>query len=178
MRYNEKEERDLLAQIGLPGMFMALMVYMLLNVWTDVSKLKTYNVWHMFFLSGFTSLAVFTGCIFTLIAVVVCTGALYYFMRHIPYTTLGEGDGKMLMIGAMGLQLMYRFIDPMTTSIAFVCMYLTCSMVQVSVLKWMCWRKGRDLSFLQYRVSRNQMITPEALPIFVAVILYTIIGRV
>lgn len=84
----------------------------------------------------------------------------------------------MLVICTMGLQLMYDFIDPICTSIAVVSIYLVCSFTQASILKLMCGVKRSDISFLQYKVGGNHMTTPEAIPIFVAMIIYTIVGRV
>lgn len=82
----------------------------------------------------------------------------------------------MLAIGTMGLQLMQPFVNVLATSLTLVCTYMCCSFVQASILKLMRGLRKKDIFFLQYRVGQSMMITPEAAPIFMAV-LFIIMGR-
>lgn len=153
-----------------------LLIYMLVNVVTDVKRLITYNKWHLSFLIVFLIISLLQG---KNLIVFLCTGALILIIgiiqSKIPGTSLGAGDIKMLVIVSLFLvaikheSSLYLIIFILQLGYMFTSLAITSFVKVISLLK-----NKREWSVKGFKVTKEEVITPEAIPILISVIIILI----
>ncbi|NUH84751.1 hypothetical protein HUN92_13580 [Bacillus firmus] len=151
--------------------FLVILVYMLVNVWTDTRYLKTKNEWHLLIGGFFFVVGAINDLILLLLIAIVITVFLGVMLSKVPHTTLGAGDTKMLMVVAMYFQNLNPSINPLILVLIIICVYIVLSFIQLSLFRVVSFFLKRDISFFSYRTEGEKVITPEALPILITVML-------
>ncbi len=151
--------------------FSVVLIYMLVNVWTDTRYLKTKNEWHLLIGGFFFVVGTINDLSFLLLITIVITLFFGVMLSKVPHTTLGAGDTKMLMVVATYFQNVNPSINPLILVLIIICVYIIFSFIQVSLFQTVAFFLKRDLSFFSYRTEGKKVITPEAFPILITVIL-------
>lgn len=155
---------------------LLLLIYMLVNVVTDVKRLITYNKWHLSFLIIFLTISLLQG---NNVIVFLCTGVLMLIIgiiqSKIPGTSLGAGDIKMLVIVSLFLvaikleSSLYLIIFFLQFGYMFTSLAITSFVKGLSLLK-----NNKEWSVEGFKITKEEIITPEAVPIFISVIIILI----
>lgn len=150
-------------------------VYMIGNVITDIKTLKTKNLWHLLFLLIYFIIG---GLIFKKVLLLFLSTFLAFLMgciiAKLPHATLGAGDIKMLMVVTVFEQLLKINSNPLLVVLIVFSVYIVVSFVHISIYKiiWLL-TKGK-VKFHSYSISNRKITTPEAVPIFLTIILINI----
>ncbi|WP_141216774.1 hypothetical protein [Rhodococcus sp. 15-2388-1-1a] len=156
-------------------LFLLIAVYMIGNLITDIKTLKTKNFWHLLFLLVYFIIG---GIVFKNVLLLFVSMLLGFLMgcimSKLPHSTLGAGDIKMLIVVTVFEQLIKINSNPLLVVSIVFSIYIVVSFVHMSIYKtvWIL-TKGK-VKFHSYSISNREVITPEAVPIFLTVILINI----
>lgn len=151
---------------------LVLFCYMFLNVITDITKLKTYNKWHLLII--FFLLVIVRPEINNLV-VLILTALLSLFIgilqSKIPHNTLGAGDIKMFMVVSMYLVQIKNYVPVFILVFTFHLGYMIFSLFILFLIKLICLRKKEtEWGIGSYKVTNGCIVTPEAVPIFISIV--------
>lgn len=152
----------------------ALCIYMVFNVITDCLTQKTYNKWHLLFILVAVLLALITNDLFVVILSSFVSLVFGVFLSKIPYTFLGAGDTKMLSVASMYLVQLAEnvYMPTYRLLLYFYSGYMILSLLITFLFKIIrSFSSQKEFSIVGYQVKNDEIVSPEAIPIFLAVIL-------
>lgn len=156
-------------------LYVSLIVYMAVNMYTDFTKLKTKNVWHLIFFVVIGIYSVWKEQLGFTLSLSVIGFFLGYLLGRIPGTTLGAGDTKMLMVVFPYLGMLYGGYDQ--ALMIFLAIYLLVSLLITMV----CRRiqktmQKKEIKYGTYTITKHNIETPEAVPMFIACLILPLLN--
>lgn len=152
-------------------LYMLLIVYMTLNVLSDITKLKTYNLWHLIFLIFLFLYGFKEGQVMSILISLFIIMVVGFLLSKIPGSNYGAGDFKMLAICSMFLSLMHPN-QTINRSILEIVLFTTCYFVISFVITFICRciqksMKVEKMNFGTFKITKSYIETPEAVSIFI-----------
>ncbi len=158
-------------------LYSFMLLYMLFNVYTDLTSMRTKNWWHSIYLFGLLLYGFLVGAgveVLFYSALGLMIGLLLSFL---PKAKLGAGDVKMLIVIFSFIGLIFGF-HQFTFHGLYILMYLIASFLIMSVLQLIKnKRTNRSFRFYSYKITEEgNLIAPEAIPLFIACIALPLLG--
>jgi hypothetical protein len=155
-----------------------LIFYMAVNVWTDLRNLETKNIWHIIIaITIFSYGSVIYGIGITIRLLIALGLNLCLSLLHkLPKTSFGSGDIKMLMVVSVISSLLIPDKHVIYVVLLVHCLYFLVSFIILTICKIIQIRmKKKEVAFFSYRITKDYIVTPEALPLFITSILLIIL---
>ncbi|MED5094558.1 hypothetical protein [Bacillus safensis] len=149
---------------------------MIVNVTTDCKTLTTKNLWHLLFLLIYLLIG---GFLFGKWLIMLCAFVISFILglslTKIPHVSLGAGDIKMLIVISLYNQLIWDD-NPLILIGLFIGMYVVFSFSHTLISR-LYLKNKRKFSY-SYKIEKGVIITPEAVPLFITVLLFNVMGGI
>lgn len=158
-------------------LYLFLLMYMLLNVYTDLTSMKTKNWLHLFSLGSVLFYGLWYGIIVGVLYSSVLGLLVGIALSIIPKAKLGAGDIKMLMVIFPFIGSDFGF-NHFNIYILFIFLYLVTSIIIITTLKVIKSKTSKaSFHFYSYEVTKDgAILAPEAIPLFIACIVLPILN--
>lgn len=152
---------------------LSLIIYMIINVVTDFLHLKTYNKWHFIFLIYIVFYSIYWGEGVSLIVWGILISLFIGGVQsRLSKNEFGAGDIKMLVITSLFLILLNPTESLLKVIVVHCIVYMLLSFFIVNAIILIHRiRSKKDFKLGGYSYINKQITTPEALPIFVSVLI-------
>lgn len=152
-------------------LYIVLIIYMALNLYTDLKYSKTKNFWHLTMILVFIFLSVLNKSL--LLSLGMITGGFLVGIGLRKVTGgYGAGDIKMLMVLFAGFSLIGA--NSFKDFLIIVLAYMVVSLIHTSTFKLIQIKLKKDMKLGQYILKKGYIQVPEAVPLAITTLIIPI----